>query len=279
MKILVCNPAFYNVTYKINPWMSPEKGINFDLAVKQWQDLISIFKDLGVEVCEMSGELGLPDIVFTANAGVLLGEKRILLSNFKYPERKPEKQVYKKWFEENGYTCEELPEEVNFEGAGDVLLRKMDKTSQFCMGFGFRSDISAYGYAVWSTAQVLPQNNPDFNDGFFLLRLVDPYFYHLDTCFCPLPRNYALIYKDAFDSDDFNLLKDSYSGKLLEVSSDEAHKFACNSVSVENTVVMPSGCIKTRQMLEKHDFEVRDTDMSQYLCSGGACRCLCFNLD
>lgn len=265
MKILVCNPAFYDVTYSINPWMLPENGINSNLAITQWRDLVILLEHVGAEVIHMSGREKLPDIVFTANAG-FMNYNRVLLSNFKYPERQPEKEVYKNWFEDHGYECQELPDGVFFEGAGDVLARNSGGVVQeIFFGHGFRSDETANEYL-------------HLHYNVTKLKLVDSYFYHLDTCFCPLSNDFALIYPDAFEEGTVKRLMQQ-GMELLHVPSDEAHKFACNAVTVGNCVVIPSGCPQTKEILQRSGYEVYDTDMSEYIKAGGACKCLTFKLD
>ena len=283
MKILMCSPEYFDVTYSINPWMSVENGVDAKLAIKQWNDLVILLERVEAEVIQMSGKPNLPDLVFTANAGLNCGS-HILLSNFKFPERQPEKQVYKEWFESNGYVCKELPDDIIFEGAGDVLLRNgVDSGFELYLGSGFRTDEATYDSAVWKSSVQTPINTK--------MKLIDPYFYHLDTCFCPLPGDFALIYPGAFETSKIEELnkrgKDDGTGFcgfrsapiLLKVPENEARKFACNAVSVGNCVVLPSGCPETGGMLKKAGFEVYETDLSQYILSGGSAKCLSFKLD
>lgn len=267
MKILVCNPAFYDVTYSINPWMAPENGISASKAVSQWADLVRLLEHVGANVIHMSGRQNLPDIVFTANAG-LHSKSGIILSNFKYPERQPEKEVYQEWFESHGYPCINIPDGLSFEGAGDVLA--LPGSSQLFQGYGFRTDESVYCGGIWSLAYS--------GYRFVKMELVDPYFYHLDTCFCPLPGDFALIYPGAFAKSTLERIQFEPL-EFLVVPEEEAKRFACNAVSVRNCVVIPSGCPETKKMLQKAGYEVFDTDMSEYIKAGGACKCLTFKLD
>ena len=95
MKILVCRPDHFSIDYSINPWMNVENGVNKPLALQQWQNLVDLMRRLGAEVVEMQGEPNLPDLVFTANAGLFfIRNKTICLSNFKHPERQPEHEIY-----------------------------------------------------------------------------------------------------------------------------------------------------------------------------------------
>jgi N-dimethylarginine dimethylaminohydrolase len=260
MNILTCDPSFYQIDYEINPWMSLEKKVNQELANQQWQNLISILESLNVNVLRMPPADKLPDIVFTANAGILI-ENNILLSNFKYKERIPEKQLYKNWFLSNNCKTFELPENLRFEGAGDCLI----KDRYIFMGYGFRSDEEAYDHEIW-------QSLLDYHVKCIRLNLVDPYFYHLDTCFCPLNNKQILIYPKAFDDDKISFLRSKF--ELLEVAQEDALKFACNAVLIENNIVIPAGCSSTKELLESRGYKVHETNMSEFIKAGGACKCL-----
>lgn len=261
-KILVCDPTFYKIDYEINPWMKLEQKVDEELAREQWFNLISILEKLNVEVLKVPPITGLPDMVFTANAGILLQKKTVLLANFKHKERIPEKNYYKEWFVDNGYETFELPEDINFEGAGDCLLSK-DK--YIFMGSGFRSDSASYENDIWD--ELL---NSSFKS--IKLRLIDPYFYHLDTCFCPLKDKQILLYPKAFEEEDINFLRNKFD--LLEVPQEDASKFACNSVLIDKDIIMPSGCDKTKKILLDRGYQVHETDVSEFIKAGGACKCL-----
>jgi len=260
-KILVCNPSYYQISYEINPWMSIDNQSNKNLAKDQWFHLVDKLKEAGANVVEMSGESNLPDMVFTANAGLVLPNKKVILAKFKHRERQPERIFYKNWFQNNGYEILEdpYPENSSWEGAGDALYQD----NILYLGYGFRSDYEAISNENWK--------NLGFEKVFYM-NLKDPYYYHLDTCFCPLPNKYALINTNAFDEHVVKSLSQVIN--LLPVAKNEAEKFACNAVSIENTVIIPSGCSNTKEMLMNVGFQVFETDMSEFMKSGGACKCL-----
>lgn len=274
-KILVCNPTYYGVNYEINPWMSVQNQPDTKLAFKQWERLLKRITWAGGDVRQMSPRPNLPDIVFTANAGICFG-RTVVLSNFKHPERQGERAVYKEWFEAHGYHIEEevIPAGGFFEVAGDALFgSSLDGFGEksiptLFLGYGFRSDYKTVTSANW---------NKVFHGNLYYLELVDPYFYHLDTCFCPLQSDFALIYPGAFDPDTIRRLADN-GLELLKVPEEDARKFACNAVCIGNRVVIPSGCEATKQLLLRAGFEVADTDMSEFIKAGGACKCLTLSL-
>src|SRR3989344_5273868 len=107
MKVLMCPPTFFSIDYEINPWMKKEVQVDQRRAQRQWEDLFNLYTSLGVEVETISPAKDLPDMVFTANAGLVFGEKAVL-ANFRYPERKPESAYFAKWFEANRFGVVEL---------------------------------------------------------------------------------------------------------------------------------------------------------------------------
>lgn len=255
-RILVCNPAYYGVTYKINPWMKPEKPTNRKIANYQWLDLVQLLVTNGVQVFQMQGTDGLPDIVFTANAGTVF-ENKVVLSNFTHPQRQPEKEFYRTYFRALGFEILDLPADKLYEGAGDALF---DDAGILWCGHGHRSDPESH--------KLVGQM---FGVETRLLNLVNPSYYHLDTCFCPLRDDHALVYPAAFDKMSYEALK---SFHLIEVPADEARRFACNAICIDRTVIMPAKCPVTQQKLEEAGYTVHQTPMTEFIKAGGACKCL-----
>ena len=144
------------------------------------------------------------------------------------------------------------------EQAGDALFE--GKT--LFAGYGIRTDKEAYG----TICKVLEVDN------LVLCQLVDDYFYHLDTCFCPLGNGHAIIYPKAFSSTSLERM--SKEIELHEIPEKDAKKFACNAVVIDNQVIIPSGCDETRRILESLGMVVFDVDMDQFILAGGACKCL-----
>ncbi|HEX3315368.1 MAG TPA: hypothetical protein VHR72_10780, partial [Gemmataceae bacterium] len=70
-RILMCPPDFYGIEYEINPWMSRARGAVVERAHQQWHALHDTLIGLGVQIELMTPQAGLPDLVFTANAGLV----------------------------------------------------------------------------------------------------------------------------------------------------------------------------------------------------------------
>ena len=203
--LLMCSPEGFAVNYEINPWMSGQVGrISRPLADEQWRLLYRRLAALAdVEV--MDGDPAWPDLVFTANAGLPLPERKIfVLANFRHPQRQGEKAVNRRWFEAHAWRCVELDAAISFEGAGDALL---DSAGRLFVADGLRTDRAAAEHlSAYITGPM------------HALRLIDPAFYHLDTCFCPLARGYALYLTQAFDAASQDLLRRSFGERLIALT-------------------------------------------------------------
>jgi lysine-ketoglutarate reductase/saccharopine dehydrogenase-like protein (TIGR00300 family) len=261
IRFLMCAPDHYDVDYVINPWMEGNiHKSSRDRAVEQWQKLHYILKDHTL-VDLVEPQPGWPDMVFTANAGLVLG-KTVVLSRFFHKERQGEEPYFKQWFESQGYTVHELPKDLPFEGAGDALL---DREGRWLWaGYGFRSELDSHPYlAKWLDIEVVS------------LRLIDERFYHLDTCFCPLSGGYLLYYPPAFDA---------YSNRLIEmrvppekriaIEEADAVNFACNAVNIDQVVVMNKASDGLKARVAEAGFEVIETPLTEFLKAGGAAKCL-----
>jgi lysine-ketoglutarate reductase/saccharopine dehydrogenase-like protein (TIGR00300 family) len=261
IRFLMCPPDHYDVDYVINPWMEGNiHKSSRDRAVEQWQKLYHVIKDRAI-VDLVPPQKGWPDLVFTANAGLVLGTN-VVLSRFLHKERQGEEPYYKQWFEENGYTVYELPKDLPFEGAGDALF---DREGRWLWaGYGFRSELDSHPYlAKWLDVEVLS------------IRLVDERFYHLDTCFCPLSGGYLLYYPPAFDSYSNRLIEMRVPAeKRIALEEPDAVNFACNAVNINSIVVMNKASDSLKQRLAEVGFEVVETPLTEFLKAGGAAKCL-----
>lgn len=274
MKILMCAPTYYDVIYEINPWMRKTRKVNQTLAQQQWLKLYEVIQQCGAQVELVPPIPGLPDLVFTANAGMLI-KKRVFLSRFRHPERQGEYEPFKKWFLKTDYKIVPEPAEYfrehktengiikeyigpTFEGAGDGLF----VGNILFAAYGFRTDKAYFDRFLKEKdiAQII------------FCELTDSYFYHLDTCFCPLNATQALWWPHAFSQDSQRRMEQAV--ELFAVPADEAKKFACNSVVLGDKIIIPSDCPQTAKILEDLNFKVYTCEMTEYIKAGGACKCL-----
>lgn len=264
-RLLVCPPDFFGIEYEINPWMQLRNRVDHAQAVRQWHDLIRVFEeDLHVALERMTPVPGLPDLVFTANAGILVGRTAVL-SHFRYAERQREEAHFERWFREHGYDVMTIEGGLYFEGAGDLL--------------GF-PDVWFGGYRQRSDIRVYPILSERFHREIIPLELVDDRFYHLDTCFCPLSGGELLYVPSAFDAYGQNAIADRIPARFrFAVPEDEALRFACNAVCVEQHVVLPVGSPATQAWLHDRGYETHTVQLDEFMKSGGAAKCLTLALD
>ena len=259
----MCRPTHYTIAYEINPWMSLKRQANRARALAQWERLHRLLTTtLKTTVRLLPPKPGVPDLVFTANAGLVSG-RTVIRSNFRYAQRRREEPIVERYFARSGFRVAHLSAQYNFEGEGDALW--MGDTLVF--GFRFRSDEPAHeelGRLV--RARVLP------------VELADRRFYHLDTCFCPLDAKTALWLPRAFDR---------YGRKVIErlvqdpigVSERDAVKFVCNAVVVGRSLVLQEGISPSlRRQLSRRRFELYPVDLSEFLKAGGSAKCLVLKL-
>ena len=75
-RYLMCPPVHFGVLYEINPWMHREVSVDHDRARGQWDALVATLRAAGAEVETMDAHPDVPDLVFTANAGLVDGGRR-----------------------------------------------------------------------------------------------------------------------------------------------------------------------------------------------------------
>lgn len=253
---LLCPPEFFDVRYEINPWMNVQSAPDRERAARQWKSLEQTFLKLKVRLQLVHAEHDWPDMVFTANAGLVRGTICVL-SRFRFPERQGEEPLFQAWFEQHGFSVVKVHSGF-FEGEGDALF----VGDTLVGGYGFRSDRPVYDEigAIFGLSSVIP------------VRLTNSYFYHLDTCFCPLNEKSALIFPGAFDVADIAVLERSM--ELIAVPEHEARRFACNAVVLEKDIILPAGCGDTCRLLEQRGFTTHPVELDEYMKAGGAAKCL-----
>jgi len=264
-RLLVCPPDYYGIEYEINPWMRVSNAADPDRSKAQWRNLMqTLEKDAGAKLQRMTPIEGLPDLVFTANAG-LTRDGKTVISQFRQKERQPEEEYFKRWFTEHDYSVIPLGVESYFEGAGDLL----GFTDIWFGGYRQRSEIGAYAaLSKIYDKEILP------------LELVDKKFYHLDTCFCPLSGGELLYYPAAFDFyAQETIVNRIAEDRQLVVPQVEAERFACNAVCVDRHVVLPAGCDKTMDLLKHHGYMPHPVELGEFAKSGGSAKCLTLALD
>ncbi len=111
------------------------------------------------------------------------------------------------------------------------------------------------------------------------LHLIDPRFYHLDTCFAPLEDGSLLYFPPAFDSASLDRIHDFYPPEArIAVSEEDALRFACNSFNIGRVVVLNRISTELQHRLRMRGFDVIQLALDEFLKAGGAAKCLVMKL-
>jgi N-dimethylarginine dimethylaminohydrolase len=262
-RLLMCRPEHYGIYYEINPWMDRRRQADRALALKQWEGLYRLLTEvLEIQVEVLPPAPGLPDLCFAANAGLLVGDL-FVSSRFRYPQREAEVPHFTAWFLKQGYRVACLPQPCFFEGEGDALFCG----GELFAGYRFRSELEAHR-CLGELLDVTIHS----------LELSDPWFYHLDTCFCPLGPGQAIYYPDALSGVSQRLLKERIP-ELIPVTVEEAHCFACNAIVIGRAVVMNRGCSQLSRVLTEAGYHVYEVETTEFLKAGGGPKCLVLFLE
>jgi N-Dimethylarginine dimethylaminohydrolase len=259
----MCRPEHFTVSYRINPWMEPERPTDTALAVQQWQSLYDTYQRLGIQVELVEPMTGLPDMVYAANGGFVL-DGIAYGARFRHDERALEAPAYQRWFADRGLRVV-TPRATN-EGEGDFLL----VGDTIFAGTGFRSDTSSH-----SELELV------FDREVVTLRLVDPSFYHLDTAFAVLapaggPAAIAYLPR-AFDAASRAVLERRFPDAILATEADAA-VLGLNSFSDGQNVVIASRAEDFGRDLADRGYTPHGVDLSELLLGGGGVKCCTLEL-
>src|SRR5882672_8912092 len=233
-RFLMCRPEHFAVSYAINPWMDPQSWARDErahgAAAREWAGLHRKLIALGGVVEHVLPAPGLPDLVFTANAAVVL-DRQVLLARFRHPERAQEQPHFEAAFRSlhaRGLVdaVRKLPESVVLEGAGDCVW---DATRElFWMGYGPRSDAAARR----------PVEDM-FGHDVLALELADQRFYHMDTALSPLPGGEVMYLPDAFTATGQGEIRERVAPhQRIEIAIEDGCRLAANAVCLDHTLVV-----------------------------------------
>jgi N-dimethylarginine dimethylaminohydrolase len=273
---LMTDVRHFGVTYQINPWMRPDawqadpKALKA-AAAKSADALHAALEEIGARVEIVPAAENLPDLVFPANAAIVL-DGRVLVARFRHPERQGEEKIFRAAFldlKARGLVSEviDLPEGTLQEGAGDCIWDK--DRGFFWVGHGQRS-----------TANSLPVIADTFGQPVVGLELATDRFYHLDTCFCPLNGGRLLYYPPAFTAEALATIHAHVQPQdRIEATDEDAAAFCVNAVNIGRHIVMAKAPVALKKRLNRLGFAVTEVDLSPFILSGGGAYCMTLRLD
>lgn len=267
-------PKYFHIDNPINAHMLDAQGkphiLNKDLALNQWKQLKDVYEKLNLQVFVLEGVEHLPDMVFCANQSFPFvdenGKPCAILSNMKDNTRHKEVSFIDEFLKSQGYSTQSIAprsEKTLLEGMGDVTWLGTKK--YLLGGYGFRTDKSIYAELTRITK--IPVS---------MFELKNSKFYHLDTCLSILNSTTALVCKEAFTKEGFNLLQTLIPNLLLvPLEEADAPGFACNAhCPDEKHVIIQHGNTITNKLLKQHNFIPVEVDTSEFIKSGGSVYCM-----
>jgi N-dimethylarginine dimethylaminohydrolase len=254
-RLLMCRPQYFDVTYRINPWMNPDKPTDAGAALLQWEQLRRLYLSLGHRVEVIEPLRGLPDMVFAAN-GATVVDGKVLGARFRHRERTAEGPAYLDWFAEHGFADVLWPEHIN-EGEGDYLR----VGRRLLAGTGFRTDARSHAEAQEFFG--LPVTG---------LTLVDPNFYHLDTALAVLSPDEVMYYPAAFSPGSQAVLREMFPDAVL-ASPRDAAVFGLNAFCDGLNVLLPQAATALAEQLRQRGFNPIGVSLGELLKAGGSVKC------
>ncbi len=267
---VMCPPEWYGVDYVLNPWMAGNvHRSSRDLAFAQWKGLHNVLRGVA-DVRLLHPEPGCPDMVFVAHTA-LVHHGVAAVSSFHPPERRAESTYLRRWLASQGFLLWETPRETAFEGEGDLCFS--DSGSRLWAAHGVRTCKAAHRHVA--DAWHVPVTS---------LHLVDPRFYHLDTCFTPLASpnggsGYLLYYPGAFDAASLALIESAYpAARRIAVSEADATRMACCALNLGRTVFTGEIGRELAARLFDAGFDVVQLELSEFIKGGGGARSMALRL-
>jgi N-dimethylarginine dimethylaminohydrolase len=267
--ILMVSPNGFRVEYAINPFMKDANGqlqkVNSQKALVQWEHIRDLYVKLGLPVEVIPGDPNFPDMVFCANQCFPFldshRKKNVVLGRMKSSQRQGEVKHFREWANQKGFRIHEITD-YDFEGCGDAIWNF--ETGEIFGGHGYRTDVNAYRHLERIIGGPVHR-----------LKLQDPNFYHLDTCFAILNGETAAYVEEAFDHEGLALLKDRFKN-LVRIKKEEALKcFAGNCFSPNGRdVLLHPGAQEFCQALSRLGFTIHEVDTSEFLKAGGSVFCI-----
>ncbi|WP_027341522.1 dimethylarginine dimethylaminohydrolase family protein [Hamadaea tsunoensis] len=258
-ELLVSDAAHFRVDYEINPYMHTEVQPDPVAAAAEHASIVAAHREAGRRVVRVPSAPQCPDMVFTANAAVVRGDRAVL--GYPPPERKAEIPYFHEWLTRHGFDVIEAPHPFSGQGdalaCGDLLLA----------GYGQRTDRGMHGILAKALRyEVIP------------LRTVSPRWYDLDLAVAVIDTRTLAYCPQTLDEQSGRRLQ-RLGLDLIEVGLDEAARFALNLISDGTTVTMTRQAPRLAAVLRGRGLRVVELDTTELAKGGGGVRCTALTLD
>ena len=274
--LMMSRPEYFEVVYSINPWMQPSDWLSrsaelLTKAQSGWNAMYETFVSMGATVELVTPAKGLPDMVFTANAAIVLNGK-VLLAQFRHKERQGEQKHYAEFFERMKLQgiiddVQTFPAGIFQEGAGD------------CHWDAHRQWFWA-GYGPRSSKESIACIREYFGQTVVPLELASDEFYHVDVSLCPLSKGHLLYYPGAFKPESLAQIHERVpKEQLIAIDREDAANFCANAVELNGKLLMAPCSNKLENELEERGYGVIKLPVDAFGMSGGSVYCMTLRLD
>ncbi|MEV6963980.1 arginine deiminase-related protein [Hamadaea sp. NPDC051192] len=258
-ELLVSDAAHFRIDYEINPYMHTEVQPDPAAAAAELDEIVAAHRLAGRRVEYVPSAPHCPDMVFTANAAVVRGNRAVL--GYPPPERKAEIPYFHDWLTGRGFDVLDAP--FPFSGQGDALACG----DLLLAGYGQRTDRGMHAVLAKELRyEVVP------------LRTVSPRWYDLDLAVGVIDTRTLAYCPQALDLPSCGRLQ-RLGLDLIEVGIDEAAQFALNLISDGTTVTMTRHAPRLAAVLRGRGLRVLELDTTELAKGGGGVRCTALTLD
>jgi N-dimethylarginine dimethylaminohydrolase len=288
------DPARFSVRGGANPHTRTRWGrrrsVNRGVAIRQWERLRDLLQDLGVRILVVPPERSQPGLVYPANAGFQsdldgekpLSEKCFHLANL-LPTRAGEQPIYRRVLEEAGFRVATLDPRYRMEGEADFSpvgtfylltfgeIEKQRFVPTLALPpwkriYGFRSDqrVERLLEPIVAPRRILK------------IELLLEAHYHGDTALCGFgpEREFLLVYSHAITPTGWDLLRETFRDRVIELEEHDAQRYAANSFTLtqgsDSLLLLPAGVSdRLLDQIRERGVTPITVDVSEFLKKGG----------
>ena len=262
-----------------NPYIDVKKDIKNTKALKQHEHLVKAFENVIVYTLPETQE-SIPDIVFTANAGLCLPrlkEPTVLLPFMKYPQRKAELKYLRQIYADLPVKTIEFPGDASAPFEGQAELKWFHAGTKAVCGYGHRSTKKSFEIADRLFKKIYGQHKMAAPE-LLVIPLKSADYYHLDVAMLEFDDTKCIVHRRAFSAESIKKLQKFLGAEnVFVIDTDDS--FCLNAVVDGDTLVTHSLAKPLKKELETITGRtIRMVDTSEFEKSGGSVRCMTLDI-
>ncbi|MGN8646877.1 dimethylarginine dimethylaminohydrolase family protein [Gracilibacillus sp. HCP3S3_G5_1] len=255
-RVITCPPTYMEIRKVINETQKfyEDENIDVDIAMEQFESFVQTLEQFDIEVIELTPDPKLNEQVFTRDIGFTAGAS-LFTCEMGRNIRKPEIDVLHQYLDHENLPY--IPLSTRSIEGGDVIVS---------------NDKVFVGRSLRTTTKAIEELQLQIPEKEVITVPIREDILHLDCCFNLVSDKVGLIYNDAFNEKERNLLHNEFD--LIEVTDDEQFTLGTNVFSLgdRHIISLPDNKLVNEQLTEK-GFEVVEVQFSEIIKSGGSFRC------